>query len=82
MTWYIRPRQDFSLSRFSRICEVLTMMGYDYSIETMTGMKTGKNETVIRPARSISFSDMILADICKHADCNFKDFRIIEVDDE
>ena len=82
MTWYIRPRQDFSLSRFSRICEVLAMMGHDYSIETMTGMRTGKNETVIRPARSISFCDMILADICKHADCNFKDFRIIEVNDE
>lgn len=81
MTWYIRPRQDFSLSRFSRICEVLHIMGYDYSIETMTGMKSGKNETVIRPARSISFCDMILADICKHADCNFKDFRIIEVNE-
>lgn len=81
MTWYIRPRQDFSLARFAKICDVMYKWGYYGRIVTITGMKDGRTEVVIRPDRGIESADEILARICKDAGCNFKDFRIVEVDE-
>lgn len=82
MTWTIRPRQDFSLSRFSKIMRVLHFSQYWHEPTLVIDPETGKCEyrISIRCDKEEN-AEMIVKVICDNTDCNPSDFKLIEVDE-
>lgn len=80
MTWYIRPRQDLSLSTFARIIMVLNAEQRPYKIHCTIDSKTGKGVTRIY----LPYDDEIpglgaIDSIVKWTDCLPKNFTLIRV---
>ena len=81
MTWTIRPRQDFSLSRFSKIMRVLHFAQYRHEPTLVIDPETGKCEYRISVPGNKENVEMIVKVICDNTDCNPSDFKLIEVDE-
>lgn len=81
MTWTIRPRQDFSLSRFSKIMRVLHFAQYRHEPTLVIDPETGKCEYRIMVPCDKTNAEMIVKVICENTDCNPSDFKLIEVDE-
>ena len=80
MTFYIRPRQDLSLSTFARIIMVLEAEFRPYRIHCTIDSKTGKGVTRIY----LPYDDEVPAlgaikSIVKWTDCLQKNFTLIRV---
>ncbi len=84
MTWYIRPRQDFSLSRFSKIMRVLHFAAIKHEPVLILDTKTAKCEYRIALPFTVGEDrvKVIIDLICRDTDCNASDFKIIEVKNE
>ena len=81
MTWYIRPRQDFSLATLGKMSAALDAAGYEYDIETISDAN-GKYIVVIRPAASMPYKKDMIKAICERTECTDDHFKMIEVKDE
>lgn len=82
MTFFIRPRQDFSLARFSKILYTL----YNAGIPHSTTLRLVSDDTKLKPTVYIELSTLSrdMAEryvdmICRTTDCNPSDLKIIEV---
>ena len=83
MTFHIRPRQDFSLARFSKILYTL----YNAGIPHSPALRLVSDDVNLKPTLCIELStlsrnmaEMYVEMICKSTDCNKSDFKIIEVE--
>lgn len=80
MTFCIRPRQDFSLSRFSKIIRVLHFAAIKHEPILILDTKTDKCEyRIILPNSTEARAKVIIDLICENTDCNQSDFKIMEV---
>lgn len=81
MTFYIRPRQDFSLARFSKVMRILHLTAIKHEPVLFLDTETARCEYRI----ALPFTDnedrvkVIVDWICEDTDCNPSDFKIIEV---
>ena len=82
MTFYIRPRQDFSLARFSKILNALYREGVPHNPTLVIDPDTMKTEVRIEvPTLSRNWAELYVKLICEKTDCNGSDFKIIEVNE-
>lgn len=81
MTWTIRPRQDFSLSRFSKIMRVMHFASYKHEPVLVIDPETGKCEYRISVPCDKANAEMIVKVICDNTDCIPSDFKLIEVNE-
>lgn len=83
MTFYIRPRQDFSLSRFSKILYALYNEGVPHNTTLVIDPDTMKTEVRIEVSTlSEKWVKLYVNLICEKTDCNESDFKIIARCDE
>lgn len=83
MTYYIRPRQDLSLSSFASIICVLKAENRPHIIYCTIDSKTGKGVTRIY----FPYCDAIpghgaIATICRELHRNVSDFKLVEVGED
>ena len=82
MTFYIRPRQDFSLARFSKILHALYREGVPHNPTLVIDPDTHKTEVRIEVSTlSRSWVEMFIKMISEKTDCNESDFKIVEVNE-
>lgn len=83
MTFYIRPRQDFSLSRFSKIMRVLHFAAIKHEPILILDTETARCEyRITLPSTDSEDRVKVIIDlICENTDCNASDFKIVEVNE-
>lgn len=82
MTFYIRPRQDFSLARFSKILYALYREGVPHNTSLIIDPDKNKTEVRIEVSTlSRSWVEMFIKMISEKTDCNESDFKIVEVNE-
>ena len=83
MTFYIRPRQDFRLSRFSKIMRVLHFAAIKHEPVLILDIETAKCEyRIVLPSTDSEDRVKVIIDlICENTDCNKSDFKIVEVNE-
>lgn len=82
MTFYIRPRQDFSLARFSKILYALYSEGVPHNTTLVIDPDTLKTEVRIEVSTlSRKWAELYVKLICEKTDCNPSDLKIVEVNE-
>ena len=80
MTLYIRPRQDYSLARMSKILYVLHRNGIPHNPTLVIDPVTHQTELRISLSTlSKQMCEMYIELICKETDAITKDFKIVEM---
>ena len=80
MTFYIRPRQDYSLARMSKILYVLHRNGIPHNPTLVIDPVTQHTELRISLSTlSKQMAEMYVELICKESDAITKDFKIVEM---
>ena len=83
MTFYIRPRQDLSLSTFARIIMVLEAEHRPYKIHCTIDGKTGKGVTrIYLPYEDELAAAGAIGSIVKWTDCLEKNFTLFRVGED
>lgn len=82
MTFCIRPRQDFSLARFSKILRVLHLAAIDHNPILILDPETHRCEyRIVLPSAETADKVRVVIDlICSDTDCNPSDFKVMVVE--